>query len=203
LVVRPHGGPWAKDNWGFVPEVQFLVDRGFAVLQPNFRGSTGFGAQHLRLSYRQWGGTMIDDMLADNHFFGAAASEPGAPRGLLLVSSASSKTAMATAAHLARCFEGADPGFDVPLRLRGTPFQQSVWTALRTIPRGATVSYATLARQVGAPAAVRAVGGAVGRNPVSVFVPCHRVVGANGTLTGYAAGLWRKMDLLQREGTLL
>jgi len=64
LVVRPHGGPWAKDNWGFVPEVQFLVDRGFAVLQPNFRGSTGFGAQHLRLSYRQWGGTMIDDMLA-------------------------------------------------------------------------------------------------------------------------------------------
>jgi dipeptidyl aminopeptidase/acylaminoacyl peptidase len=64
LVVRPHGGPWAKDNWGFNAEVQFLASRGYAVLQPNFRGSTGFGAQHLRLSYRQWGGTMIDDMLA-------------------------------------------------------------------------------------------------------------------------------------------
>lgn len=64
LVVRPHGGPWAKDNWGFNAEVQFLADRGYAVLQPNFRGSTGFGARHLRLSYRQWGGTMIDDMLA-------------------------------------------------------------------------------------------------------------------------------------------
>jgi dipeptidyl aminopeptidase/acylaminoacyl peptidase len=64
LVINPHGGPWAKDNWNFSPEVQFLANRGFAVLQPNFRGSTGYGARHLRLSYKQWGGTMIDDMIA-------------------------------------------------------------------------------------------------------------------------------------------
>jgi dipeptidyl aminopeptidase/acylaminoacyl peptidase len=63
LVLHPHGGPWAKDNWGFNSEVQFLANRGYAVLQPNFRGSTGFGAQFLRLSYKQWGGTMIDDMI--------------------------------------------------------------------------------------------------------------------------------------------
>ena len=63
LVLHPHGGPWAKDNWGFNPEVQFMANRGYAVLQPNFRGSTGYGAQHLRSSYRQWGGTMIDDMI--------------------------------------------------------------------------------------------------------------------------------------------
>lgn len=64
LVLHPHGGPWAKDNWGFNPEVQFMANRGYAVLQPNFRGSTGYGAQHLRSSYKQWGGTMIDDMLS-------------------------------------------------------------------------------------------------------------------------------------------
>ena len=63
LVLHPHGGPWAKDNWGYNSEVQFMANRGFAVLQPNFRGSTGFGARHLRASYRQWGGTMIDDMI--------------------------------------------------------------------------------------------------------------------------------------------
>ena len=63
VVINPHGGPWARDGWGFDPEVQFMANRGFAVLQPNFRGSTGYGAQHLRASHKQWGGTMIDDML--------------------------------------------------------------------------------------------------------------------------------------------
>jgi dipeptidyl aminopeptidase/acylaminoacyl peptidase len=63
MVLHPHGGPWAKDNWDFNPEVQFMANRGFAVLQANFRGSTGYGAKHLRLSYKQWGGTMIDDMI--------------------------------------------------------------------------------------------------------------------------------------------
>lgn len=63
LILHPHGGPWAKDNWDFNPEVQFMANRGFAVLQPNFRGSTGYGAKHLRASYKQWGGTMIDDMI--------------------------------------------------------------------------------------------------------------------------------------------
>lgn len=63
LILHPHGGPWAKDNWDFNPEVQFMANRGFAVLQPNFRGSTGYGARHLRASYKQWGGAMIDDMI--------------------------------------------------------------------------------------------------------------------------------------------
>ena len=63
LILHPHGGPWARDVWAYNPEVQFMANRGFAVLQPNFRGSTGYGAKHLRLSYKQWGGTMIDDMI--------------------------------------------------------------------------------------------------------------------------------------------
>jgi methylated-DNA-[protein]-cysteine S-methyltransferase len=90
--------------------------------------------------------------------------------------------------------------FDLPLHfLWGTPFQQSVWTALLTIPYGQTTSYADIAHAVGRPSAFRAVGAAVGRNPLSVIVPCHRVMGANGALTGYAGGLQRKQHLLQLE----
>lgn len=93
--------------------------------------------------------------------------------------------------------------FDLPLDLsHGTAFQQSVWSALRDIPRGATASYGTLGARVGRPAAVRAVGAAVGRNPISVIVPCHRVIGADGALTGYAGGLERKTALLALEGAL-
>jgi methylated-DNA-[protein]-cysteine S-methyltransferase len=90
-------------------------------------------------------------------------------------------------------------GFRVPLDPQGTPFQQQVWQALRDIPVGATVSYGEIARRVGRPNAVRAVGAAVGRNPLSVIVPCHRVVGSDGALTGYAGGLPRKAALLRRE----
>lgn len=86
-----------------------------------------------------------------------------------------------------------------PLDLRGTPFQRAVWQALQAIPAGATVTYGELAARVGRPAAVRAVGAAVGRNPVSVLVPCHRVVGGDGALTGYAGGLERKRRLLDAE----
>lgn len=86
-----------------------------------------------------------------------------------------------------------------PLDLHGTPFQRAVWAALQAIPPGATVSYGELARRIGRPAAVRAVGAAVGRNPVSVLVPCHRVLGAGGALTGYAGGLARKQALLAHE----
>lgn len=84
----------------------------------------------------------------------------------------------------------------------GTPFQQEVWGALRAIPVGATVTYAELARRVGRPAAARAVGTINGRNPVTIVVPCHRVVGADGSLTGYSGGLWRKRWLLRHEGAL-
>jgi methylated-DNA-[protein]-cysteine S-methyltransferase len=105
-------------------------------------------------------------------------------------------------ARVARYFDGVVEPFDLPIRLRGTPFQLAVWEALRAIPRGETIAYAELARRVGAPAAVRAVGAAVGRNPVSIFVPCHRVVGSDGSLTGYAGGLPRKTHLLRLERAL-
>lgn len=91
--------------------------------------------------------------------------------------------------------------FDLPLDLSaGTAFQQAVWRALLEIPTGETHSYAQVAQAVGRPAAVRAVGAAIGRNPLTIVVPCHRVVGSNGALTGYAGGLQRKTALLAREG---
>ena len=93
--------------------------------------------------------------------------------------------------------------FSVPLDAQGTPFQQQVWRALLGIAPGAVSSYGAIARQLGRPSAARAVGAAVGRNPISVIVPCHRVVGSGGALTGYAGGLHRKQALLQREGSVL
>lgn len=102
--------------------------------------------------------------------------------------------------QLARYWVGELSAFDLPLDLSGgTPFQQSVWQALRAIPCGQTLRYGELASQIGRPAAVRAVGAAIGRNPLSIVVPCHRVVGADGSLTGYAGGLDRKAALLRLE----
>jgi methylated-DNA-[protein]-cysteine S-methyltransferase len=99
-------------------------------------------------------------------------------------------------------FAGDMADFQVPLDLRGgTVFQQAVWQALLKIPGGATTSYGALSHSLGHPSAVRAVAGAVGRNPVSVIVPCHRVLGSDGSLTGYAGGLPRKTALLQLEAT--
>lgn len=105
--------------------------------------------------------------------------------------------------ELQQYFAGERSQFDVPVDLsRGTPFQQSVWTALQGIAPGATTSYGAISLIVGNPAAVRAVGGAVGRNPISIIVPCHRVVGSNGAMTGYAGGLPRKIALLRLESCL-
>ncbi|MFV8459881.1 methylated-DNA--[protein]-cysteine S-methyltransferase [Vibrio campbellii] len=102
--------------------------------------------------------------------------------------------------QLERYFAGEAVQFDVPIAAKGTPFQQSVWHALTTIPYGETRSYAQLADAIGNPKAVRAVGLANGKNPVSVIVPCHRVIGKNGKLTGYAGGIERKQRLLAIEG---
>jgi methylated-DNA-[protein]-cysteine S-methyltransferase len=89
---------------------------------------------------------------------------------------------------------------DIPLDLSGgTAFQQAVWQALLSIPQGATCSYGELAAAIGKPNAVRAVGTAIGRNPISILIPCHRVLGGQGQLTGYAGGVWRKKALLQLE----
>jgi methylated-DNA-[protein]-cysteine S-methyltransferase len=96
-------------------------------------------------------------------------------------------------------FHGESKEFTLELRLTGTPFQRSVWSMLRTIPYGETRSYGELAEALGNPAASRAVGLANGRNPVGIIVPCHRVVGADGSLTGYGGGLDRKRRLLDFE----
>jgi methylated-DNA-[protein]-cysteine S-methyltransferase len=98
-------------------------------------------------------------------------------------------------------FAGELQVFDLPLALRGTEFQQRVWTALRQIPYGTTISYLELARRTGNPQAVRAVGAANGRNPISIIVPCHRVIGADGSLTGFGGGLERKDWLLRHEAS--
>lgn len=96
-------------------------------------------------------------------------------------------------------FAGRRTIFHVPLELRGTPFQKQVWNALRTIPFGETRTYGQLADQIGNPKAVRAVGAANGKNPISVIVPCHRVIGASGKLTGFAGGWDAKAKLLRLE----
>jgi methylated-DNA-[protein]-cysteine S-methyltransferase len=103
--------------------------------------------------------------------------------------------------QLAEYFAGERTDFDVPLASAGTPFQRGVWSGLRKIPYGETISYGQLARRIGRPSAVRAVGLANGRNPIAVIVPCHRVIGADGTLTGYGGGIERKRLLLELETT--
>lgn len=103
--------------------------------------------------------------------------------------------------QLGQYFAAQRTTFDLPLDLQaGTPFQQQVWQALLGIASGTTTSYGRLSAAIGKPAAVRALGAAVGRNPVSIVVPCHRVLGADGSLTGYAGGLERKTALLSLEG---
>lgn len=101
--------------------------------------------------------------------------------------------------ELLEYFAGRRTSFEIPLAPRGTPFQKRVWEALRRIPHGSTASYAEIARAVGSPGAARAVGAANRRNPLAIIVPCHRVIGSNGTLTGYAGGLARKRALLDLE----
>lgn len=108
--------------------------------------------------------------------------------------------------QLEEYFAGTRSEFDLPLSPRGTPFQLKVWMALRSIPPGETTSYGAMAELIGKPTASRAVGAANGKNPISIVVPCHRVIGANGTLTGYGGGLKRKAWLLNHEtsaGSLL
>lgn len=109
----------------------------------------------------------------------------------------------ACVAQLAEYFRGARRKFDLPLAPAGTDFQLRVWQALRTIPYGKTASYLDIAHALGDPRAVRAVGRANGQNPIAIIVPCHRVIGRNGRLIGYAGGVWRKQWLLQHEGALL
>lgn len=102
--------------------------------------------------------------------------------------------------ELASYFAGALQEFTVPVAPVGTDFQRAVWAELRRIPYGTTISYATLAERIGRPTACRAVAGANGDNRLAIVIPCHRVIGKDGTLTGYGGGLWRKQRLLELEG---
>lgn len=106
-------------------------------------------------------------------------------------------------AQLQEYFGGKRQTFDVPLALQGTEFQLAVWNELLRVPYGDTITYAELARRIGRPSAIRAVGAANGANPIPVIVPCHRVIGSNGTLTGYGGGIERKQWLLAHEGRRL
>jgi methylated-DNA-[protein]-cysteine S-methyltransferase len=107
---------------------------------------------------------------------------------------------MRTAQQLQEYFAGTRNRFDLDLDFAGTEFQKKVWAALLTIPFGETRSYSEIARQIGNPSAVRAVGAANGKNPISIVAPCHRVIGASGKLTGFAGGLEAKEQLLTLEG---
>ena len=103
------------------------------------------------------------------------------------------------AAQLAAYFAAERKAFDLPLAPAGTPFQKIVWKAIEGVPAGATISYAELARRAGHPGSARAAGAATGRNPLAIVVPCHRIIGSDGSLTGYAGGLDRKRALLALE----
>ena len=105
--------------------------------------------------------------------------------------------------QLREYFSGKRKTFDFPLAPKGTPFQLTVWNALLAIPYGDTITYAELAHRIGRPSAIRAVGAANGANPIPVIIPCHRVIGSNGTLTGYGGGIERKQWLLALEGRRL
>jgi methylated-DNA-[protein]-cysteine S-methyltransferase len=109
---------------------------------------------------------------------------------------------LAAAEQLAAYFEGALREFDLRLSLSGSPFFSRVWDAVRAVPFGETRTYGQVAAQLGAPAATRAVGAANGRNPLPIIVPCHRLIGANGNLTGYGGGLERKRWLLDHEARI-
>ena len=104
--------------------------------------------------------------------------------------------------ELTAYFDGTNRHFTFPYEQQGTPFQREVWSALTTVPFGSTASYRQVANQIQRPLAVRAVGRSNGLNRLSIVVPCHRIIGSNGTLTGYAGGLWRKEWLLRHEAEI-
>ena len=161
--------------------------------------------------HADWIATPIGPMLAiaDAHAlhvleFAERAALPGEIRALraaagLPIGRGTTPALEATRAALAAYFEGRDLALDVPVARSGTPFRQAVWDALRRIPPGRTLSYLGLAEAIGNPAATRAVAQANGANPMAVVVPCHRVIGADGSLTGYGGLLWRKTWLLEHE----
>ena len=137
-----------------------------------------------------------DDALAAEHAAAATMADTPATRN-------AEQILERTIAQLGEYFAGSRTEFDLPLDPRGTAFQQSAWMVLRTIPYGQTMSYGQQARALGDPNKARAVGGANGKNPISIIVPCHRVVGADGSLTGFGGGIDVKAWLLDHERQVL
>lgn len=157
---------------------------------------------------QRYAGKVIDSpvgrltLVASDRGLAAILWEKDNPRRVPLgnvVESDSHPVLLETERQLQEYFAGTRRKFTLPLDFRGTEFQRRVWNALLTIPFGQTRSYAQIAQQIGCPAAVRAVGAANGRNPLSIIAPCHRVVGSNGQLTGFAGGLEVKAKLLSLE----
>ena len=130
-------------------------------------------------------------------FFDRQKYHPGKPADWK--KSADHKVLRQAKRELAEYFAGKRTRFDVTLAPEGTPFQRAVWKAISTVGFGETISYGELARRAGHPGSARAAGAATGRNPIGIIVPCHRIMGANGSLTGYAGGLARKRALLVLE----
>ncbi len=130
---------------------------------------------------------------------GRGSAAPPPPDGAAFDVHGTDPILSSTSAQLDEYFAGTRTAFDLPLAAAGTPFQRSVWAALERVPYATTCSYADIARAIGSPNAVRAVGAANGRNPISIIVPCHRVIGADGSMTGYGGGLARKRWLLAHE----
>jgi methylated-DNA-[protein]-cysteine S-methyltransferase len=128
----------------------------------------------------------------DNSLTRLGFGEPATPQG-------DARAVASAAIQLEQYFAGERTEFELDIELHGTPFERRVWDEVRAIPYGETASYAEIARRVGSPSACRAVGRANGRNPIAVIVPCHRVVGADGSLTGYAGGVEMKRALLELE----
>lgn len=161
-----------------------------ATLQAQCRIETPLGPLTLAATARGLAWALFD---AQAHHPGALSAAPDAAQVHL----------RQAARELRQYFDGGLEVFEVALDAQGTPFQQQVWQALLRIRYGALSSYGEIARQIERPDAARAVGAAVGRNPISIIVPCHRVIGASGSLTGYAGGLPRKQALLRLERALL
>jgi methylated-DNA-[protein]-cysteine S-methyltransferase len=136
--------------------------------------------------------TVSDGALRSLHLDGTSAAERGEGADAGVLSS--------VVAQLDAYFDGTLQSFDVPLAPMGSPFQRAVWEQLTRIPYGTVASYGEVAWRVGKPTAARAVGAANRSNPIAIIVPCHRVIGARGAMTGYAGGMWRKEWLLKHEG---
>jgi methylated-DNA-[protein]-cysteine S-methyltransferase len=156
----------------------------------------------------KWIGSPVGALKLVGHDAGLAAilwehDSPNRVRLGALTEDPDSSLLAAAERQLTEYFQGERKNFDVPLDFAGTPFQVRVWQALLTIPYGEIRSYSDIARQIGDPAAMRAVGAANGRNPISIMAPCHRVVGASGALVGFAGGLVAKRTLLDLEAAFM